>query len=128
MPFTGNLGLFHIHRMYTLVDQFRTQYVEPVRANVNRWFEMASPPPGMMQVPQFRAEDLGFLLDDPRHDSPAPQALSDFAYAQERLRIFVELADLRSAAIVSEAVPHIRSTGLPAGLRPPRLSHTPDRT
>jgi hypothetical protein len=100
----GNLAMFHLHQMYSVLATFQKHFIDPIRQDPERWINMDSPAvPGMIRPVEFDFVDLAFLLNDPPPTSPAPQVLSDLLFIQERFRTFTQVVDSRTRFIVEAA-------------------------
>lgn len=104
-----NRAIFSLADLATTVKQLQEDYIEPVRGNSNRWFDMTTPRANSLQTIQLDIESLSFLLDSPSNNSTAPTTLFDLHKLINNYHVLLRTIDLRSAAVENKLHPVLDS-------------------
>jgi hypothetical protein len=110
----GNFAVFKFHHMYTVLETIKVRYIDPTRADPNRWLSMNTPAPGFVREISFDLERLGFFLDHPSEDNPGGQLLSDLLFLGEQFRTVIGILDERGRVIGEDVIPALRKITIPS--------------
>ena len=109
----GNFAIFKLHHMYTVLSTIKSRYIDPTRADPDRWFSMNTPAPDFVKEISFDLDRLGFFLDHPSDQNPGGQVLSDLLFLGEQFRTVVGLLDERGRVIGEDVIPALRQITIP---------------
>jgi len=122
----GNLALFTLYQLHYALFHFQRDVINRVRATEDRWYEMYSVIPGMIEKGHFEIAELRFLLDDQSPHADAANMLTELVNQERLFNIAVGLIQLRSEVILNELnpqIPTIASDGQITSLIKTRLPH-----
>ncbi len=120
----GNFAVFTLHHMYTVLSTIKSHYIDPTRADPDRWLSMNTPAPGFVREISFDLEALNFFLDHPSERSPGGQLLSDLLFLGEQFRTIIRMLDERGRLIGEEVIPALHKLTIPTSGTPAEAVRT----